>query len=511
MVSTKGESHSTRHASKAANETKNSYKKLVPFDYNRVVLEPLPGIPDSDYINASYIDSILKPNAFIAAQGPNEFTISDFWRMVWEHESYVIVMLTKVFDFIRVMCVQYWPTDLDKPEEYGNLEITLLAEEQLANFFIRTVKIKKGEEEREIVQLHYTNWPSHTCPFPSALLEFRRRVQVYMMRYPSTGPVVVHCSDGCGRTGTYLCIEANLELAEEDFAYDVFGYAKKLRAARRGMIETLDHYKFIYDALEEASICGSTWFPVNALSQQLKFKSMKNPVDRMNEYQREYQKICKNSSKLSIGDCAGGHRPENRDKNRDVSIVPRKFKKLKEDKFNLGLDFPNLPYYIDSESSVKLTQSLAILRYLGRKYGLHGNTEQQIIRVEMAEQQLSQLRDNLRPLLYSNVQEFDKLKPAFLSNLQVDLERLDAFLGNNYIAGDGVTYVDFMAYELLDIYGYFTLGQVFKDFKRLGGYRLRVGSLPSLESYLKSPSYTKWPISWPTAAWGGKGPEPQWE
>ncbi|GIY98525.1 receptor-type tyrosine-protein phosphatase C, partial [Caerostris extrusa] len=96
-----------------------------------------------------------------------------------------------------------------------------------------------GAEEREIVQLHYTNWPSHTCPFPSALLEFRRRVQVYMMRYPSTGPVVVHCSDGCGRTGTYLCIEANLESAEEDFAYDVFGYAKKLRGSRRGMIETL--------------------------------------------------------------------------------------------------------------------------------------------------------------------------------------------------------------------------------------------------------------------------------
>ncbi|XP_054714942.1 receptor-type tyrosine-protein phosphatase kappa-like [Uloborus diversus] len=322
QVASKGENHSTRHASKAANETKNSYKKLVPFDYNRVVLEPLPGVPDSDYINASYIDSILKPNAFIAAQGPNEFTITDFWRMVWEQDSYVIVMLTKVFDFIRVMCVQYWPTEMDRPEEYGDLEVTLLAEEQLANFFIRTLRLRKGQEEREVVQLHYTNWPSHTCPFPSALLEFRRRVRVYRMRYPSTGPLLVHCSDGCGRTGSYLCIEANLEMAEEDSAYDVFGYAKKLRASRRGMIETLDHYRFIYEALEEANICGSTWFPVSALSQQLKYRSIRNPIDHLNEYQKEYQKICKNSSKLSIGDCAGGHRPENRDKNRDVSIVP---------------------------------------------------------------------------------------------------------------------------------------------------------------------------------------------
>ncbi|KAG8189607.1 hypothetical protein JTE90_018963 [Oedothorax gibbosus] len=183
---------------------------------------------------------------------------------------------------------------------------------------------------------------------------------------------------------------------------------------------------------------------------------------------------------------------------------------FKEDKFNLGLDFPNLPYYIDGPS-VKLTQTLAILRYLGRKYGLHGNSEQQILRVEVAEQQLSQLRDNLRNLCY-NVQEFEQLKPTFLSNLQVDLERLDAFLGDRkFMAGDEVTYVDFMAHELLDFYAYLTMGQVFKDFKRLGDYRLRVRSLPSLESYLKSPSYKRWPIWSPMAAWGGKEPEPQWE
>ncbi|XP_035228903.1 receptor-type tyrosine-protein phosphatase epsilon-like, partial [Stegodyphus dumicola] len=101
-IATKGENHSTRHAMKEANELKNSYKKMIPYDYNRVVLEALPGVPDSDYINASFIDGILKPNAYIATQGPNEHTISDFWRAVWEQKSHVIVMLTKVFDFIRV-------------------------------------------------------------------------------------------------------------------------------------------------------------------------------------------------------------------------------------------------------------------------------------------------------------------------------------------------------------------------------------------------------------------------
>ncbi|XP_023215946.1 receptor-type tyrosine-protein phosphatase mu-like isoform X2 [Centruroides sculpturatus] len=322
QVSTKGESHSVRHALKPGNELKNSYKKLIPFDFNRVVLETIHGVPDSDYVNASYIDSIVKPNAYIAAQGPNEYTIADFWRMVWEQNSYVIVMLTKVFDFIRVMCVQYWPSEINQSESYGDLETILLSEEMLANFLIRTIRLRKGDEVRDITQLHYTNWPSHTCPFSSALLEFRRRVRIYMSYPPNSGPTIVHCSDGCGRTGTYLCIDANLELAEEDNVYDAFGYTKKLRQSRRGMVENVDHYRFIHETLEEAHVCGITWFPVTQISQQLKHKSMKNPITKQNEYQREYEKICKMASKLSIGDCAGGHRPENREKNRDVAIVP---------------------------------------------------------------------------------------------------------------------------------------------------------------------------------------------
>ncbi|KAG8185287.1 hypothetical protein JTE90_023896 [Oedothorax gibbosus] len=183
---------------------------------------------------------------------------------------------------------------------------------------------------------------------------------------------------------------------------------------------------------------------------------------------------------------------------------------FKEDKFNVGLDFPNLPYYIDGPN-VKLTQTLAILRYLGRRYGLQGTTEQSIQRVEVAEQQLYQLRDNLRTLC-ANVEEFDKLRPEYLSNLQGDLGRFEAFLGyRKFIAGDEITYVDFLAYEMLDVYGYFTKGMVFQDFKRLGDYRLRVRSLPSLKSYLESPEYNRWPIWAPFLAWGGRGPEPVWE
>ncbi|XP_018368860.1 PREDICTED: receptor-type tyrosine-protein phosphatase kappa [Trachymyrmex cornetzi] len=330
QTATKVETHSCRHAIKPANKEKNQNQKCIPYDYNRVVLETIEGEPDSDYVNASYVDSILKPNAYIVTQGPMENTVTEFWRMVWQEQASCIVMLTKTFDFIRVMCVQYWPANKEKDEEYGGIGVSVLKEEELANFHIRTIRLyKKNDnneitEERTLLQFHYTEWHSHTCPFGNAVLEFRRRVRAVVGSTikNESGPMVVHCNDGGGRSGVYLAIDANMELAEEEDAFDVFGYLKKLRQSRRGLIENLEQYKFVYDTLEEFVVCGTSWFPVAELSQRLKQKSIKNPITKMNEYQREYQQICKQTPRFTIGDCAGGHRADNREKNRDVLVVP---------------------------------------------------------------------------------------------------------------------------------------------------------------------------------------------
>lgn len=141
-------------------------------------------------------------------------------------------------------------------------------------------------------------------------------------RMEQEGPIIVHCNDGGGRSGVYLCIDANLELMEEEDCFNVFGYLKMLRRSRKGMVETLDQYKFIYDTLEEFVICGISWFPVKELSQRLKMKSIRDSYTKLNEYQREYQQICKMTPRFTIGDCAGGHRGDNREKNRDVLVVP---------------------------------------------------------------------------------------------------------------------------------------------------------------------------------------------
>jgi len=149
--------YSTRHGSKLENRPKNQNKKVIPFDYNRVVLNPLPAIPDSDYINASYVDSILKPNAYLVTQGPNERTVGDFWRMVWQVNASCIVMLTKTFDFIKVMCVQYWPGVKGHPESYGGITVSYSHEEQLANRHPRLYAEEgrhDGREARLAVPLH---------------------------------------------------------------------------------------------------------------------------------------------------------------------------------------------------------------------------------------------------------------------------------------------------------------------------------------------------------------------
>ncbi|GBN57158.1 Glutathione S-transferase Mu 1 [Araneus ventricosus] len=161
-----------------------------------------------------------------------------------------------------------------------------------------------------------------------------------------------------------------------------------------------------------------------------------------------------------------------------------------KDKFNLGLDFPNLPYYI--EDDIKISQSTAILRYLARKYDLDGKDDRQKVLASMVEQQLVDLRFNLFLLMQNGEIESEKAK--FVENLPNHMKLWEKFLGNKkFLLGDNITYVDFIAYETFDVYEKYH-ASVLENFPRLQDFQKRFESLPELQEYLNS-SIHKRPVA----------------
>ena len=167
------------------------------------------------------------------------------------------------------------------------------------------------------------------------------------------------------------------------------------------------------------------------------------------------------------------------------------------DKPNLGLDFPNLPYLFDGD--VKISQSITILRYLGRKYGLDGKTEQEKIRIDLVEQQLCDYRSQQ---IFS-APNFEEVKDTYKSGLPDKLAALSKFLGDHeFFAGSNNSYVDFFAYEWLDLQRTFAPG-VLDNFANLSSFMKRIEELPKVKEYMASNRFISWPFNGAPAKWGG--------
>ncbi|KAM6165222.1 LOW QUALITY PROTEIN: receptor-type tyrosine-protein phosphatase V-like [Erethizon dorsatum] len=234
-----------------ANITKNRYPHVLPYDHSRVRLAQLEGEPHSDYINANFIPGYTHQREYIATQGPLKRTLEDFWRLVWEQQVHTIVMLTVGMENGRVLCEHYWPAD-STPVTHGHITIHLLAEEPRNEWTKREFELQHGAQhkQRRVKQLQFTTWPDHSIPeAPGSLLAFVELVQEQARATQGTGPILVHCSAGVGRTGTFVALSRLLRQLEEEQVADVFNTVYTLRLHRPLMIQTPSQYVFLHSCV----------------------------------------------------------------------------------------------------------------------------------------------------------------------------------------------------------------------------------------------------------------------
>ncbi|TMS01587.1 hypothetical protein E3U43_005407 [Larimichthys crocea] len=236
------------------NRGKNRYNNILPYDSTRVKLSYLEDDPCSDYVNASYIPGNNYRREYIATQGPLPGTKDDFWRMVWEHGVYNVVMVTQCVEKGRVKCDQYWPADRE-PLYYGDLVIQMLSESVLPEWTIREFKISSESSRsypRVLRHFHYTVWPDHGVPESTqSLIQFVRTVRDYVDRSPSTGATVVHCSAGVGRTGTFIALDRVLQQLDSKGTIDLYGGVFDLRLHRQHMVQTECQYAFLHQCVRD--------------------------------------------------------------------------------------------------------------------------------------------------------------------------------------------------------------------------------------------------------------------
>ncbi|XP_046846179.1 receptor-type tyrosine-protein phosphatase S-like isoform X2 [Xenia sp. Carnegie-2017] len=331
----------TDDALKSFTSLKNRYKNIFPYDFNRVCLEQ--SEEEGNYINASIIKGLNVPSKYIATQGPLATTTNDFWQMVWQQNVSIIVMLTGLKENAKEKCHKYWPEN-NEEVAFGDLKIKTTGETVLADFTIRYFEVTDYDsgQIRLVQHLHFTAWPDHGVPrYPGPLLHFYKR---YRSGLTGSEPVIIHCSAGVGRTGTFIAIDYILqklkEKTDEDPCIDVLHFVREMRGQRMFMVQTKEQYQFIHLAILEAINYPDTEISSNKIRTRTAFLREKIPgktkTNAQDIYENLQQRLGKESSNVGLSS-------ENQGKNRS-QIIPYDFNRVCLNEISNSSNYINASY-----------------------------------------------------------------------------------------------------------------------------------------------------------------------
>lgn len=243
------------------NKKYNRFLDILPNPVTRVPLPRINDDIDTEYINANYVRGFDgNPKMYIAAMGPLELSVHNFWRMIWLESCSIIIMATDFFEGGKQKCFPYFNPTLDAVITIGGFEITTSDCSQYNGYRLTQLSVKNGKEKRALSHFWFNTWPDHGVPIDSSgakyvdsSLDFIEAVNTQIAKESKKGvtppPILVHCSAGIGRTGTFIGMHWAIKELNEQSKTDCVEIVKKMREHRSAMVQHKMQFEFFHEAV----------------------------------------------------------------------------------------------------------------------------------------------------------------------------------------------------------------------------------------------------------------------